>query len=188
MPALTSSTLRRASRRFRISPRWIKAIPVPTKTGVLTTYKSQDAFKSTYTQTGTLAATSKVSSVGTTSLGVTADVSDLLQIIGINLGLGTTSTVISTYTQVDTQKMQAQEISQGVMEATNSIHDNVNPPIELVVNALLDSYFGGTALQIPSMQIAPPPARTDSKPGEHGRAPCSRELAGLPHPKAGCRY
>jgi hypothetical protein len=54
--------------------------------------------------------------------------------------------------------MQAQEISQGVVEATNSVHDNVNPPMELVVNALLDAYFGGIALQIPSMQIAPPPA------------------------------
>lgn len=67
--------------------------------------------------------------------------------------------------------MQKQEISQGVVEATNTVHDNVNPPIELVVNALLDAYFGGIALQVPSMQIAPPPA-----------APIRRLVTAVEHP------
>jgi hypothetical protein len=30
--------------------------------------------------------------------------------------------------------------------------------MELVINALLDGYFGGIALQVPSMQLTPPPA------------------------------
>jgi hypothetical protein len=47
---------------------------------------------------------------------------------------------------------------QNIVSATNSVHDNAYPPMELVVNALLDAYFGGIALQVPSMQLTPPPA------------------------------
>jgi hypothetical protein len=96
--------------------------------------------------------------VGTSSLGITADVSNFLQVLGINAGLGTTSTVTQTYTNLNTQSLQSQQAVQSILAATNTVHDNVNPPMELVVNALLDAYFGGIALQVPTMQFTPPPA------------------------------
>jgi hypothetical protein len=127
-------------------------------TGVATTYTSQNAFSTTYSQSSTLTQTSKVSSVGTSSLGITADVSNFLQVLGINAGLGTTSTVTQTYTNLNTQSLQSQQAVQSILAASNTVHDNVNPPMELVVNALLDAYFGGIALQVPTMQFTPPPA------------------------------
>ena len=127
-------------------------------TGVLTTYSTENSFASTDTQSGSLQATSKVSSVGTSSLGVTADVSGLLQSLGINFSAGTTSTTTQTYTSVSVQSLQAQQSKQNVVAASNSVHDTMNPPAELVVNALVDAYFEGIALQVPSMVIPPPPA------------------------------
>jgi hypothetical protein len=126
-------------------------------TGILTTYSTENSFSTTDIQSGSLQVTSKVTSVGISSLGVTADVSSLLQSVGINFSLGTTSTTTQAYTSVNTQTLQAQQAAQNIVAASNSVHDTMNPQAELVVNALLDAYFGGIALQVPSIQIPPPP-------------------------------
>jgi len=127
---------------------------------VLTTYSTENSFSTTDTQSSSLQTTSKVTSAGSSSLGVTADVSGLLQNLGISLGVGTTSTTTETYSNVSTQTLQTAQTKEHGVAATNSVHDTMNPPAEIVVNALLDAYFGGIALQVPSMQLTPPPAAT----------------------------
>jgi hypothetical protein len=127
-------------------------------TSALTTYSTENSFSNTYTQSSSLQTAAKVTSVGSSSLGVTADVSGLLQDLGISLGVGTTSTTTETYSNVSTQTLQAAQTTEHVVAATNSVHDTMNPPAEIVVNALLDTYFEGIALQVPSMQLTPPPA------------------------------
>lgn len=96
--------------------------------------------------------------MGSSSLAVTADVSSLLQDLGISFGVGTTSTTTQTYFNVSTQSLQAAQVTEHVVAATNSVHDTMSPPAEILVNAQLDTYFEGIALQIPSMPLTPPPA------------------------------
>jgi hypothetical protein len=128
------------------------------ESSALTTYGTDNLFSSTYTESSSLQTTSKVTSVGSSSLGVTADVSSLLQDLGISFGVGTTSTTTQTYSNVSTQSLQVAQVTEHVVAATNSVHDTMSPPAEILVNAQLDTYFEGIALQIPSMQLTPPPA------------------------------
>lgn len=147
-------------------------------TGDLTQYDTLNSFSTTVTQDGSVQVTSKVTSIGTSSQGLTADIQRLLDLIGINLSFGSSSSTTETYTTMNMNETKTSQNQEGAVEALNSIHDSLNPPAELVVNAIWDAYFGGMALQLPSMKIPLPSGAAVRQPGVFDQNSVQENLPG----------
>jgi len=108
----------------------------------------------TITQANSTQFTSKVSSVVSNSEGVSASITSLLGLFGVNLADSTTSTATATYTSVSAIAGQHQQTVGGSVTATTFVDDSYTGQFDY--NIVQDLIFDGMAVEVPGMNPPKP--------------------------------